>query len=75
VVWYTMNHHHVPRPEDWPVMPVARIGFELKPWGFFDQSPALDVPPSVPGAGGSCHVHGSDAGSDADADADSDETV
>nr|WP_259316213.1 hypothetical protein [Capillimicrobium parvum] len=33
VVWYTMNHHHVPRPEDWPVMPVARIGFELKPWG------------------------------------------
>jgi primary-amine oxidase len=55
VVWYTMNHHHVPRPEDWPVMPVARIGFELKPWGFFDRSPALDVPPSRPGAG-SCHA-------------------
>jgi len=45
VVWYTMNHHHVPRPEDWPVMPVARIGFELKPVGFFDRNPALDVPP------------------------------
>lgn len=58
VVWYTMNHHHVPRPEDWPVMPVARIGFELKPWGFFDQSPALDVPPTAPGSGGSRH-HGS----------------
>lgn len=57
VVWYTMNHHHVPRPEDWPVMPVARVGFELKPWGFFDQSPALDVPPSQPGGGGSCHAH------------------
>ncbi|UGS35993.1 primary-amine oxidase [Capillimicrobium parvum] len=56
VVWYTMNHHHVPRPEDWPVMPVARIGFELKPWGFFDRSPALDVPPSRPGEG-SCHAH------------------
>ncbi len=56
VVWYTMNHHHVPRPEDWPVMPVARIGFELKPWGFFDRNPALDVPPSAPGGGGSCHA-------------------
>ena len=55
VVWYTMNHHHVPRPEDWPVMPVARIGFALKPWGFFDRSPALDVPPTAPGAG-SCHA-------------------
>ena len=48
VVWYTMNHHHVPRPEDWPVMPVARIGFHLKPQGFFDRNPALDVPPTAP---------------------------
>ena len=56
VLWYTMNHHHVPRPEDWPVMPVARLGFELKPWGFFDRNPALDVPPSEPGDGGSCHA-------------------
>jgi primary-amine oxidase len=55
VVWYTMNHHHVPRPEDWPVMPVVRIGFELKPWGFFDRSPALDVAPTAAGAG-SCHA-------------------
>ena len=47
VVWYTMNHHHVPRPEDWPVMPVVRIGFELRPVGFFDRNPALDVPPPV----------------------------
>ena len=36
VVWYTFGHHHVPRPEDWPVMPVATIGFQLKPVGFFD---------------------------------------
>ena len=57
VLWYTMNHHHVPRPEDWPVMPVARIGFELKPWGFFDHNPALDVPPSPPAAHESCHAH------------------
>ena len=24
VVWYVFGHTHVPRPEDWPVMPVAR---------------------------------------------------
>ena len=46
VVWHTMIHHHVPRPEDWPVMPVARLGFSLKPWGFFAKNPALDVPPT-----------------------------
>ena len=45
VVWYTMNAHHVARPEDWPVMPVSTINFTLKPHGFFDRSPALDVPP------------------------------
>jgi primary-amine oxidase len=44
VVWYVMNSHHVPRPEDWPVMPVAYIGFTLKPVGFFERNPSLDVP-------------------------------
>jgi primary-amine oxidase len=48
VVWYTFGHHHIPRPEDWPVMPVAYSGFSLKPVGFFDANPALDVPPSPP---------------------------
>ncbi|MHB8695991.1 MAG: primary-amine oxidase, partial [Solirubrobacteraceae bacterium] len=47
VVWYSMGHHHIPRPEDWPVMPVGKIGFMLKPNGFFDRNPALDVPPPV----------------------------
>jgi primary-amine oxidase len=46
VVWYTMNAHHIPRPEDWPVMPASYISFMLKPVGFFDRNPALDVPPS-----------------------------
>lgn len=46
VVWYTFGHLHVPRPEDWPVMPVMYTGFSLRPVGFFDQNPALDVPPS-----------------------------
>jgi primary-amine oxidase len=45
VVWYTFGLHHLPRPEDWPVMPVAYLGFMLKPVGFFDRNPALDVAP------------------------------
>ncbi len=45
VVWYTFGSHHVPRPEDWPITPVIRLGFHLKPLGFFDGNPALDVPP------------------------------
>ncbi|MEM7113509.1 MAG: primary-amine oxidase [Chloroflexota bacterium] len=44
VVWYVMGHNHLPRLEDWPVMPAAQIGFWLKPAGFFDKSPAMDVP-------------------------------
>jgi primary-amine oxidase len=46
VLWHTFGAHHEVRLEDWPLMPVARVGFELVPWGFFDQNPALDVPPS-----------------------------
>lgn len=44
VVWYTFGHTHIPRPEDWPVMPAHRIGFMLKPDGFFHSNPALDLP-------------------------------
>lgn len=56
VVWYTMGHTHIPRIEDYPVMPTAYIGFLLKPNGFFNQNPANDVPPSEPKkkTGGSC---------------------
>ena len=46
-VWYTFGHNHIPRLEDWPVMPVAYTGFSIRPSGFFDRNPALDVPPSV----------------------------
>ena len=45
VLWYTFGLHHLPRPEDWPVMPVHALGFMLKPFGFFDENPALDVAP------------------------------
>jgi primary-amine oxidase len=44
VVWYTMGVNHIPRPEDWPVMPVHRASFRLVPTGFFARNPALDVP-------------------------------
>ena len=46
VLWYTFGAHHVVRPEDWPVMPVSQVGFKLKPTGFFDGNPALDMPRS-----------------------------
>lgn len=46
VLWYVMGHNHLPNLEDWPVMPVASIGFTLKPAGFFDRSPAMDIPAS-----------------------------
>ncbi|MBO40264.1 MAG: tyramine oxidase [Chloroflexi bacterium] len=48
VIWYTFGHNHIPRLEDWPVMPVAYTGFSIRPSGFFDRNPALDVPPSDP---------------------------
>ncbi|HVT78976.1 MAG TPA: primary-amine oxidase [Acidimicrobiales bacterium] len=45
VVWHTFGVTHVPRPEDWPVMPVEYCGFQLIPVGFFEKNPALDIPP------------------------------
>jgi primary-amine oxidase len=46
VLWYVFGLHHITRPEDWPVMPSDIVSFWLKPFGFFDRNPALDVPPS-----------------------------
>ncbi len=46
VLWYVFGIHHITRPEDWPVMPVDTVSFWLKPFGFFDRNPTLDVPPS-----------------------------
>jgi primary-amine oxidase len=45
VLWHVFGIHHVTRPEDWPVMPADIVSFTLKPVGFFDRNPALDVPP------------------------------
>ena len=49
VLWYVFGIHHITRPEDWPVMPVDTVSFWLKPFGFFERNPALDVPPSSNG--------------------------
>jgi primary-amine oxidase len=54
VLWHTFGLTHYPRVEDWPIMPVDTAGFKLRPEGFFDRSPVLDVPPNKP-AGGHCH--------------------
>jgi primary-amine oxidase len=53
-LWYVFGHNHVPRPEDWPVMPVAMLGFQFRPDGFFDRNPAMDVPPP-PAKDHCCH--------------------
>jgi len=44
VAWYTLGFHHVPREEDWPVMPVMWHEFVIRPFDFFGQNPALDLP-------------------------------
>ena len=44
VAWLTLGFHHVPRPEDWPVMPVAWHSFEIRPIGFFSRNPSIDLP-------------------------------
>jgi primary-amine oxidase len=44
VLWYSMGITHVPRPEDWPVMPSHRVGFKLVPRGFFNRNPAINLP-------------------------------
>jgi primary-amine oxidase len=49
VLWHTFGLHHLPRPEDFPVQPVVTAGFALYPSGFFDENPALDVPPASSG--------------------------
>ncbi|KVI04329.1 Copper amine oxidase [Cynara cardunculus var. scolymus] len=51
VLWYVFGITHVPRLEDWPIMPVELIVFMLQivlqPHGFFNCSRAIDVPPGA----------------------------
>ncbi len=52
VLWHTVGTTHFCRPEDFPVMPVEYAGFTLKPVGFFDRNPAIDL---APADGDHCH--------------------
>lgn len=50
VSWYTVAFHHVPRSEDWPVMPAHWVGFTLMPHNFFERNPALNISPTATSA-------------------------
>jgi len=41
VLWYVMGITHLPRAEDWPVMPSHVAGFKLVPTGFFSSNPLV----------------------------------
>lgn len=41
VLWYVMGVTHLPRPEDWPIMPSHVTGFKLVPTGFFSANPLM----------------------------------
>lgn len=45
VVWFNLCQTHVCAPEDWPVLPMKMMSFKLEPVHFFDENPAVDVPP------------------------------
>lgn len=61
VVWHSFGLTHFPRVEDWPIMPVDTVGFKIRPEGFFDRSPVLDVPAPTP-ADACCSTNGSSGG-------------
>ena len=52
VLWHTVGATHFCRPEDFPVMPCEYTGFTLRPSGFFDRNPAIDL---APAKGSHCH--------------------
>ncbi|KAJ5108251.1 copper amine oxidase [Penicillium angulare] len=56
VVWVQFGINHVPRIEDFPVMPVEIIKVHLRPSNFFTKNPALDVPPSTQEFNKSCQL-------------------
>ena len=47
VLWHSFGVCHVPRVEDFPVMPCEFTGFTLKPDGFFAGNPSIDLKPET----------------------------
>ena len=62
VLWYVFGIHHITRVEDWPIMPADIVSFWLKPFGFFDQNPSIDVAPTERADGSHCHTGTEDHG-------------
>ena len=56
VLWYVFGIHHITRVEDWPIMPADIVSFWLKPFGFFDQNPSIDVAATPSVEGGHCQT-------------------
>jgi len=46
VLFVQFGINHIPRIEDFPVMPAEVIKVSFKPTNFFEKNPAIDVPPS-----------------------------
>ncbi|PCH34866.1 hypothetical protein WOLCODRAFT_27512 [Wolfiporia cocos MD-104 SS10] len=44
LVFLTTGITHIPRPEDWPVMPVEHVRLLFRPTNFFKSNPSMDVP-------------------------------
>ncbi|EJD00280.1 peroxisomal copper amine oxidase [Fomitiporia mediterranea MF3/22] len=44
VLYLTLGTNHIPRPEDWPVMPSEHLNVYFKPQNFFRTNPSLDIP-------------------------------
>lgn len=43
VLWATLGVHHLPRPEDWPVMPTQWHSLSFVPNGFFARNPSVGI--------------------------------
>lgn len=53
VLWVTLGFHHLPRPEDWPVMPTMWHSLALVPYGFFAHNPSVEARQQIaPGKAG-----------------------
>lgn len=58
VVWVNFGINHIPRIEDFPVMPMEMMKVTFRPVNFFDRNPALDVPGSRQEVNGSVPLNG-----------------